>query len=81
MAYAVSMSPSLGRTSSTVLEEVFQDVRGLNKNVKATINEKKLGSTKRPCSVPVLTVNHNESDEGNNLTDVRHSTTNVNGAK
>ena len=29
----------------------------------------------------VLTVNHNEVDEGNNLTDVGHSTTNVNGAK
>lgn len=35
----------------------------------------------RAQSHSVLTVNHNEIDEGNNLTDVRHSTTNVNGAK
>ena len=29
----------------------------------------------------VLTVDHNEIDEGNNLTDVGHSATNVNSAK
>ena len=34
-----------------------------------------------PAAQSVLAVKHNEIDEGNNLTDVGHSTTNVDGAK
>ena len=49
-----SFHASLDRTSSTVLEEVFQDVRGLNKNVKATINETKLGSTDKKAVLSVI---------------------------
>ena len=49
-----SFHASLDRTSSTVLEEVFQDVRGLNKNVEATINETKLGSTDKKAVLSVI---------------------------
>ena len=34
-----------------------------------------------PAAQSVLAVKHNEIDEGNNLTDVGHSTTDVDGAK
>ena len=58
---------------------MLRNFTGTTNNKKREIAKKKHCSCDQAHSV--LAMKHNEIDEGNNLTDVGHSTTNVDGAK